>query len=262
MKRIDDGRGGGGKTAVRQTTVRRLATHSGWMAIVILCGLPLHSLAQSQTLDVSVRVEVAREKDDPKPLRSSSGGVVVWLTPEEKIPTPQAPSKPQYTLVQKDKQFSPHLLVVPTGSTVDFPNLDPFFHNVFSQFNGKRFDLGLYEAHSRRAVKFDRDGVSYIFCNIHPEMGAVIVSLSTPYYGVSPPNGIIVLRGVPTGSYRLDVWAENVTVDRLNALSRLVEVSSKNTNLGTLVLESSGDVMSHHQNKFGESYNPVPTDPY
>jgi plastocyanin len=259
---IDRGEGEIVMAVTRKATAKWLAGCSGWLAVVMSCGSSHYSLAQSQTLDVSVRVEVTREQGDSKPSRSSSGNVVVWLTPEEKIPTPQAPSKPQYTLVQKDKQFSPHLLVVPTGSTVDFPNLDPFFHNVFSQFNGKRFDLGLYEAHSHRAVKFDRDGVSYIFCNIHPEMGAVIVSLSTPYHGVSPPNGIIVLRGVPTGSYRLDVWAENVSVDRLNALSRLVEVTPKNSNLGTLVLESSGDVMNHHQNKFGEDYTPVPTDPY
>ena len=94
-----------------------------------------------------------------------------------------------YRLLQKDKTFTPHLLVIPTGSSVDFPNLDPFYHNVFSLFNGKRFDLGLYESGSSRTVHFDHDGVSYIFCNIHPEMSAVIVTLSTPYFGVSAANG-------------------------------------------------------------------------
>jgi plastocyanin len=263
LKIIDDGEDEIGVAVTRKTTLRRLAIHSGCVAITMLWGLALHSLAQSPTLDVSLRAEVIRQKDGPQPSVGSSSNVVVWLTPEERIPPPPAPSKPQqYTLVQKDKQFSPHLLVVPTGSTVDFPNLDPFFHNVFSQFNGKRFDLGLYEAHSHRAVKFDRDGVSYIFCNIHPEMGAVIVSLSTPYYGISARDGMVVLHGVPPGSYRLNLWAENVSADRLNALSRPVEVSPRNTNFGTFVLEGSGDVMGHHQNKFGESYNPVPTDPY
>ena len=219
--------------------------------------------AQLQGMDVFLRAEVTHQQNGEKSSRRSSADVVVWLTPEIDIPTSPEISKPhQYTLVQKDKQFSPHLMVVPTGSTVDFPNLDPFFHNVFSLFNGKRFDLGLYEAHTERAVRFDRDGVSYIFCNIHPEMGAVIVSLSTPYYGISTRDGSVVLHGVPPGGYRLNVWAENVSADRLNTLSRLVEISAKNTDLGTLVLESSGDVMSHHQNKFGESYNPVPTDPY
>ncbi len=177
-------------------------------------------------------------------------------------PLPTPPRTQQYALVQKDKQFSPHLLVVPTGSSVAFPNLDPFYHNVFSLFNGKRFDLGLYEAHTQRSVRFDRDGVSYIFCNIHPEMGAVILALSTPYNGVSARDGSVVLHSIPPGSYRLNVWAENVSADRLNALSRVVDISPGNTNLGTLVIETSDDLISHHLNKFGENYNPVPKDPY
>ena len=94
------------------------------------------------------------------------------------------------------------------------------------------------------------------------EMGAVIVTLSTPYYGISARDGSIVLHGIPSGSYRLNVWAENVSADRLDALSRVVVLSTRNTNLGTLVIETSGDLMSHHLNKFGESYNPVPKDPY
>jgi len=65
------------------------------------------------------------------------------------------------------------VLVVPVGSVVDFPNHDPFFHNVFSLFDGKRFDLGLYEAGATNSVRFDRLGVSFLFCNIHPEMSAV-----------------------------------------------------------------------------------------
>jgi len=93
--------------------------------------------------------------------------------------------QPIYRLIQKDKMFTPHLLVVPIGSQVEFPNQDPFFHNVFSLFNGKRFDLGLYESGTSRSVRFDREGVSYIFCNIHPEMGAIVLALNTPYYGIS-----------------------------------------------------------------------------
>ena len=73
----------------------------------------------------------------------------------------------RYTLLQKNRTFIPHLQVIPAGSVVQFPNADPFFHNVFSLFNGKRFDLGLYEAGSSKSVTFPREGVSYIFCNIH-----------------------------------------------------------------------------------------------
>src|SRR6185295_5385878 len=88
-------------------------------------------------------------------------------------------------MVQKNKKFEPRLLAIPIGSSVDFPNQDPFFHNVFSLYNGKRFDLGLYEAGGSKTVRFDKAGVSFIFCNIHPEMTATVFVVSTPYYAVS-----------------------------------------------------------------------------
>lgn len=214
-------------------------------------------------MDLSAHVKLTKGRGANHSAQRSSADVVVWLTPTRETENISAPRTPQrYKLEQKDKQFTPHILVVPTGSSVDFPNLDPFYHNVFSLFNGKRFDLGLYEAHTNRAVRFDRDGVSYIFCNIHPGMGAVVISLSTPYFGVSTPDGNLTIHGVPPGSYRLNIWAENVPADRLNALSRVVEISPSNTLLGSFELQASGDIMTHHQNKFGENYKPEPKDPY
>jgi len=223
--------------------------------------LALSPFGRAQTPEVSLHAQVTRQRGtDAQP---SSADVVVWLTPTQRnAPPPVLRKGQQFILAQKDKQFSPHLLVVPTGSSVEFPNLDPFFHNVFSLFNGKRFDLGLYEAHTQRSVLFDREGVSYIFCNIHPEMGAVVIALSTPYYGISSRDGSILLHNVPPGRYRLHVWAENVPADRLEALSRIVETAGQNTDLGVLSLQITGSLMKHHQNKFGESYAPVPKDPY
>ncbi len=230
---------------------------------IMLYSMAFTLTAGAETVDVSAHVKVTKGRGANHSSQRSSGDVVVWLTPSREGETIVAPRAAQhYRLEQKDKQFIPHVLVVPTGSSVDFPNLDPFYHNVFSLFNGKRFDLGLYEAHTTRAVRFDRDGVSYIFCNIHPEMGAVVISLSTPYFGVSTLAGNITIRGVPSGSYRLNVWAENVSVDRLNALSRVVEISPSNTQLGSFELQASGDIMTHHQNKFGESYKPDSKETY
>jgi plastocyanin len=226
---------------------------------IALCALALTPLAWSQTPEVSLHIHLTRQQALIPP---SSADVVVWLTPTQKPSLPPAASREQFTLVQKDKQFSPHILVVPTGSNVEFPNLDPFFHNVFSLFNGKRFDLGLYEAHTQRSVLFDREGVSYIFCNIHPEMGAVVISLSTPYYGISSRDGAVTLHNVPPGRYRLHVWAENVPANRLDALSRIVETAGQTTDLGVLSLQVTGSLMKHHQNKFGESYTPTSKDPY
>ena len=220
-------------------------------------------LGRAQAADVSVHVEVTHQREPAAPKHTSNAGVVVWLTSNSNSVSSAAVRPTQhYTLIQKDKQFIPHVLVVPTGSSVGFPNLDPFFHNVFSLFNGKRFDLGLYEAHTQRTVQFDRDGVSYIFCNIHPEMGAVIVTVSTPYYAISSRDGSITLHDVPPGSYRFHIWAENVPIDRLEALGRNVEIGPQNMDLGAIPLETSGNVMSHHKNKFGESYAPTAKEPY
>ena len=218
--------------------------------------------AAAQDVDVSMRVEVSHSGHVHK-AEGSSANVVVWLTPVEKTTPPLQPRRvEEYTLTQKDKQFIPHLLVVPTGSNVSFPNLDPFFHNVFSLFNGKRFDLGLYEAHTKRSVKFDREGISYIFCNIHPDMGAVVISLGTPYYAISTGDGMVALHHVPPGTYHLNVWAENVANDMLDRQSRSVVVGVQDQQLGTIHLESTGDVMRHHTNKFGEKYFPQNTKSY
>jgi hypothetical protein len=158
--------------------------------------------------------------------------------------------------------FSPHLLVVPTGSSVEFPNQDPFFHNVFSLFNGKRFDLGLYESGTSRAVRFDREGVSYIFCNIHPEMGAVVLALSTPYYSVSTGAGGVAIRGVPPGSYRLHVWSEGAQSANPVDAERIVLVGTAPVNLGEIALQAAADPMEHHKNKFGDDYHPSHDSPY
>jgi plastocyanin len=183
--------------------------------------------------------------------------VVAWLTPlgGDATPTP-APEKRTYRMVQKNKQFDPHLLVVPVGSLVQFPNHDPFFHNVFSLYNGKRFDLGLYETGSERGVRFSREGVSYIFCNIHPEMGAVILAVSTPYYAVSV-DGAIAIPAVPPGRYTLNLWSEGATQESMSAARQFVIVGPDRTDLGKVVLVATPSPMEHHANKFGEAYPPT-----
>lgn len=212
-------------------------------------------------MDLTGHVDVIRHSAERSHLGSAE--VVVWLTPLDTGSISQpVPDRGAHVLAQKDKQFSPHLLVVPVGSSVDFPNLDPFFHNVFSLFNGKRFDLGLYEGHSHRSVQFDREGVSFIFCNIHPDMAAVVIALKTPYFGISSFDGTVRLVGVPPGRYRLNVWAEDAPVYELNGLTRLVEVGPQHTSLGSIRVETNGDTKKHHANKFGEPYKPLPHAPY
>jgi plastocyanin len=188
---------------------------------------------------------------------------VVWLTPTGSF-TPVRPTAAptNLRLLQKKKTFSPHLLVVPVGSLVAFPNQDPFFHNVFSLFEGKRFDLGLYEAGSSRSVVFNREGVSYIFCNIHPEMSAVVVALKTPYYGISDRNGVVTIPNVLAGSYEIEVWHERVLPESLSAAKHMIVISPAANSFGTIHLTEQRNASRTHKNKYGHDYdNPNPSAP-
>ena len=243
------------------TPLRQLR-HVGLLLVIAFSGASLHA----QHATVSMRVVVSQPAEPGKKSMASmkSTSIVAWLTPTGTTPMSERRAMPQqgYTLLQKDKQFTPHLLVVPTGSNVAFPNQDPFFHNVFSLFNGKRFDLGLYEAGSHRSVRFDREGVSYIFCNIHPEMGAVIVSLATPFYAVSGKDGTIMIANVPAGPYDLKLWSENVSAEDLAAAQRHIKVTDTDEQLGTIILPGTTQSVLSHKNKFGEDYKSSADKPY
>lgn len=179
---------------------------------------------------------------------------VVWLAASSANPAAVTPV--HTTLRQKNKAFEPHLLVIPKGSSVDFPNLDPWFHNVFSLFNGKKFDLGLYEAGTSRTVHFDREGVSYIFCNIHPEMSAVVVVVSSPYYAAANKAGEFSIAEVPPGRYTVHIWSENALPETLAGLSREVDVSGTTVSLGTLRVREVETARAQHKNKYGQDYEP------
>jgi len=192
-----------------------------------------------------------------------NGNVVVWLAPLSGTEPGSGPvrtaSVRKAVLVQKNKIFEPHVLVIPVGSEVEFPNKDPFFHNVFSLFEGKRFDLGLYEAGSSRSLRFDRPGISYLFCNIHSEMSAVIIALDTPYYAISNRAGEITVPNVPAGRYMLHVWREGSSTDALKGLSRPIEVSGDSTSIGKLLVPNNAPLAVTHKNKYGRDYeNPTP----
>jgi len=185
---------------------------------------------------------------------------VVWLTPiggVVEMPRQQASQIPK--LVQKDKAFHPSLIVIPMGGKVEFPNKDPFFHNVFSLFEGKRFDLGLYESGTTRFVQFDRPGISFIFCNIHAQMSAVVIALATPYYAISDPRGEVTIPNVPPGRYELHIFHPDVSNEELRAMSREITVGPGSTAMGSFTLAES-DVTLAHKNKYGRDYDPPQPD--
>ncbi len=187
---------------------------------------------------------------------------VIWLEPLEG--TAVLPFVPQghYTLLQKDRTFVPHLQVIPVGSVVQFPNADPFFHNVFSLFDGRRFDLGLYEAGSSKSVTFPREGVSYIFCNIHPEMSAVVLSLSTPLYAIAEKGDSFDLRDIPPGDYKLHFWIEGVSQSISTGLTRRLHLQSGLSDLGNVKAPIMRSAEQKHQNKFGAAYDRDHVPPY
>jgi len=182
-------------------------------------------------------------------------GVVVWLAPLEGASRGQALPAPKRRLEQRNKRFIPHVMAIQVGTEVEFPNEDPFFHNVFSVFDGKRFDLGLYASGESRVVRFDRPGVSYIFCNIHPQMSAFIVTLETPYFAISAPDGTYQIKDVPAGSYELHVWHERCDERQLAAQIRAVPVESAVADLGAIRLDEAGYIPRAHKNKHGEDYD-------
>lgn len=231
------------------------------IALAMILGLVSIESVSAESVSVSAHTEVVTEGGTKNRQPSGSRDVAVWLTPVRDSLKPLAVVRSEhYRLIQKDKNFTPHLLVVPVGSSVEFPNLDPFYHNVFSLFNGKRFDLGLYEAGSTRTVHFDHEGVSYIFCNIHPQMGAVVIAVPTPYFAVSAENGNVALHDVPDGMYEVNVWAEGASPESLKNLTRIVHIGPEARDLGMIhVAKSIGPV--NHKNKFGEDYTPA-ANPY
>ncbi|MGA2425021.1 MAG: hypothetical protein ABSG07_13540 [Terriglobales bacterium] len=245
-----------------------LAGAGGLWAQATTLPTPTPATATPATTTVRGRVEVMGP-GALKKRHEKTPGTVVWLTPitmtaaggeAPNSSTGLAASPAQIPqLVQKNKSFEPHILVVPAGSMVEFPNRDPFFHNVFSLFEGKRFDLGLYEAGTSRMVRFDRPGISYIFCNIHPEMSAVVITLTTPLYAISDPGGKISLPGVPYGRYMLHVWSEGMGPENAQPLTREITIAENASSLGVLrVPELNGQRMAH-KNKYGREYDdPTP----
>lgn len=187
---------------------------------------------------------------------------VVWLEPISGTPSLPFASHGHYTLLQKNRTFTPHLQVIPVGSVVQFPNADPFFHNVFSLFEGKQFNLGLYEAGSSKSVIFSHKGVSYIFCNIHPEMSAVVLTLTTPLYAIADANDLFVLRNIPPGDYKLHLWIEGVPQPFLESLSRPVHFPSHIVDLGVLKVPIAHTNVLLHNNMFGGAYAADPQSTY
>lgn len=173
------------------------------------------------------------------------GLAVIWLETGRSLTA--APVKAEITTA--DKQFSPHVLVVPLGSTVTFPNHDPFNHNVFSLSEENPFDLGLYGRGETRSVRFTRPGIVQIYCNVHAQMSAVVVVRDNPWYTQPQSDGTFSFASVPAGTYTLHAWHE-----RVPEVARQVQVPAGGITDLTLALDARGYRFKPHLNKFGQPY--------
>lgn len=227
-------------------------------ALVVAC-LGLAGGLAAQTVTVTGTVSITW-KDPAKTAKIDQSGVVVWLKPvaaESRMSAAELPA-PRFEIRQIHKRFEPHVLAVPVGATIWFPNLDPFFHNVFSLYDGNRFDLGLYEAGVAHSARFDRPGVCFLFCNIHPEMSAVVVAVDGPY-GMSTGDGRVSIPNVMPGRYLLYAWHERARPATGDVRPPEVTIRAENRTLPAIQLIDSGALIAPHKNKYGVDYTtPTP----
>jgi plastocyanin len=173
-----------------------------------------------------------------------STDVIVW------VEGPRArPRAARTTVVMKGKEFRPHVVAVGVGSTVEFPNDDPIFHNAFSVSGPNKFDLDLYKRPKTAAFTFQHPGVVRVYCNIHPQMSAVVVVRDNPYYTRAAADGTFTLDGVPPGSHLLKAWHE-----RGGEAGAEVAVPAEGSVSADLTLDGSRWKKERHKNKLGKDY--------
>jgi plastocyanin len=170
---------------------------------------------------------------------------VVYAEPVD-VAAPRRPGR--FTLRQKHKTFQPSVLAIPVGSTVDFPNDDVIFHNVFSLSGPQPFDLGLYRGGASRSRTFTSPAAYRVFCNIHPQMTALIVVVPTPFVTLTDAAGRYTLD-LPSGRYRLTALSDRAAAVTANMTSLAGAVAAPE-----LVLDESRFISLAHKNKHGQDY--------
>lgn len=218
-------------------------------ALIALLGLAAPLAAQGT---VSGRVTLQEKPGTPtKDLETA----VVWLVPTSG-PAPRAAAT-KAEIGMRSRTFTPHVQVVPVGSTVAFPNQDPFSHNIFSTTAGAAFDLGLYGRGQTKERIFGTVGAVPVYCNIHAKMTAWVVTVPTPWYAQPSADGRWTIRDVPAGSYTLHVWHE-----RAPQQTKPISVLANGMVAADLQLDARGYVFVQHKDKRGVDYNAPGRDRY
>ncbi len=205
----------------------------------LICALAFGSMVSAG--DIVGRVDLT-EKGGKKATDLSD--VVVY------VENSRAKAKPGKEVVtMKSKSFAPHVIVVGTGTTIEFPNEDPILHNVFS-VSGEGFDLGLYKRPKSGSRIFDKPGVYTLYCNIHPQMSALVVVRDSPYFAKVTKEGAFRIEGVPAGEYKVTAFHERSG----EATPVSVKVPATGEATAALSLDAASYKRIAHKNKFGKDY--------
>jgi len=197
---------------------------------------------------VAGRIVILEKDNKPSPDLSSA---VLYLETPASVTTAARPVTLEIAIT--DKIYAPHVVVVPLGSTVRFPNHDPFNHNVFSVSEPNSFDLGLYGRGETKSYTFEHSGLVRVYCNVHPRMVAYVLVMENRYYAQPANDGSFAIDNVPAGRYRLHVWHERIPSEVVKDVSAGSGGGGGPSDL-QIALNARGYKWEPHRNKYGRNY--------
>src|SRR5687767_13938275 len=215
--------------------MRRVFTVSG---ITVLVAVLTGTLGAQATTSVRGQVTIAERPGD---VTEDLSNVVVFLEPVS-ASRAKAPAPTTTTVALEKRQFSPRVRVIVEGSKIEFPNQDPWNHNVFTKVNGG-FDTGVYGRNQTKDRVFRDAGVYSLYCNVHPRMTAFVIALKTAHFTQAGADGRFVLENVPPGQYRMTVWH-----DRTNTVVKDVMVPATGVSNLRADLDARGYKYVQHKN--------------
>src|SRR5574341_705223 len=196
---------------------------------------------------VAGRVTILERDNKPSP---DLGDAVIYLEGPAGGAGAGATRPAAFEVAINDKSYVPHVLVVPLGSTIRFPNHDPFNHNVFSPSEPNQFDLGLYGRNESKAHTFTQAGLARVYCNVHPRMVAYVYVAGNRHFTQALADGSFALDSVSPGRYRLHVWHERVAAE----IVKDVTVPAAGAADVQVALNARGYRWQPHRNKYGKEY--------
>src|SRR5437899_11840636 len=214
------------------------------MRLVVGIAALLAAVGFSTPGRVAGRIVILEKDNKPSPDLSDA---VLYLEAPATVATAAQPVTVEIAIT--DKTYAPHVVVVPVGSTVRFPNHDPFNHNVFSVSEPNSFDLGLYGRGEAKSHTFDHPGLVRVYCNVHPRMVAYVLVMENRYYTQPGNDGSFTIDNVPAGRYRLHVWHQRIPSEVVKDVTAGATQQDPQ-----IALNARGYTWQPHRNKYGRGY--------